>query len=1014
MFKICLFRGCRIIFMLAVLFVFSVVLLFVAPPNIDFVEAQVEAKLEQSLKAKKVDVSNVRLSWESGPSLKLDVHEIIANKLEINQSHMSFSYRLYNFFIGRFSPELALSGGSMKLNLDVKDETEIHPTNVVTSLQNVNLTWVLNNETQVLKNVQATIYPYGSNIYLNADGITLSAKLESGTTLSQLTVKANDVLYLPESLQTYITGMQAFELSVKKKADELWTWKLLSSAKQGSVNIEEAHFKLPFKTLEANGDVSLSSDDEVSLQLLNVDELHWNDGENFGDFKMQWDNHVLHIEALDGSTSMPLLWSWLWMLGDEQWHGWLNSMHAGRVYGVRATLDLDWQNPLAATPTIQNLIDMKYHVLAKGSDVDIALGADGKFLYHMNGDVLVDEKHLEADVQNTILQNNIATGSGTYRIDWNTLLMNIDAKGSGDVGKLHHFLDAPSAQALQWGEAKAEADLVMQWDAHKTEPNITKVVLRPTEDWHLSPNGIPMIGNEGVAIWDFNRGLDISDMHMTLPWVEGKLSLFLDKNQSWSLQDVKFDGYAPLKGLTQAFVLPIINPTGITKVHATYKNKKWHGDLDLTNNDWDNFVGYDKEGIESLIIPFNGKPLTSATLPIQLEHFSSHHDDFSFDTSILIQSEDINFSFKNVETSAFRGNFKMFMPFEPRLPWKLNVKADYMDKPVLTSYLVERGGSDAFTRPWSVHANMLRVEWENSYAQNVLIDFSSDKQGVGEVSANHLLSGDTDLEQVKATFSLNGHGSYDLHLLEAKGAGQLLQASGSVETLKDGALKWKGLALMGGKFGTLMEQAELDQLFQEGEMSAVFIGQGEFKDGEAWWRKMKGSFKLRVDDGRIMEGGTLTHLLAAISIADLPKYLIFDRGDIVGSGLLYDKLQVEGDFASNKLNIHKLAFLSSALDAGGTGEVDLATGNLDVVLVARPWQNIEAFLSHIPLLGPILTGEDKSLLRKVYHIQGPASDADVNEVKPEDVGLPSSGYLEDLFTPGRWFEPKQKKIKESN
>jgi len=1000
--------------MLAVLFVFGVVLLFVAPPDIGFVESQIEVKLEKTLHANIVDISNVRLAWESGPSLKLDVHEIISNKLEIRQSHMSFSYRFYNVFIGQFAPELALTDGTMKLNLDVKDDNETHPANVVTSLHNVNFIWVFNNETQVLQHVQAKILPYGSNIYLKADGLSVSAKFEHGTALKRLTLKAENTSSLPLSWQGYITGMQNFEFSVKKKADQLWTWKLLSSAKQGSVNIEEAHFKLPFKTLEANGDVSLSSDDKVSLQLFNVDELRWNDGENFGDFNMQWNNQVLHIEATDGSTSMPLLWSWLWMLGDKSWHDWLNSMHEGRAHDVRATLDLDWRNPLAAIPTIQNLINMKYHVQAKASDVDIALGLDGKFLYHMDGDVLVDETHLEADVTHTILQDNIATGHGTYRIDWDTLLMNINAKGSGDVGKLHHFLDAPSAKALHWGEAKAEADLVMQWDAHKSEPNITKVVLRPMEDWHLSPNHIPMLGNGGVATWDFNRGLDISNMHMTLPWVEGELALFLDKNKSWSVQDVKFDGYAPLKGLTQAFVLPIINPTGITKVHATYKNKKWHGDLDLTDNDWDNFAGYDKEGLESLIIPFNGKPLTSATLPIQLEHFSSHHDDFSFDTSILIQSEDINFDFKNVETSAFKGDFELFMPFDARLPWKLDVNAEYMDKPVLTSYLVERGGADAFTRPWSVHANMLRVEWENSYAQKVLIDFSSDKQGVGEVSANHLLSGDADLEQVKATFSLNGHGSYDLHLLEAKGAGQLLQASGSVETLKDGALKWKGLALMGGKFGTLMEQAELDQLFQEGEMSAVFIGQGEFKDGEAWWRKMKGSFKLRVDDGRIMEGGTLTHLLAAISIADLPKYLIFDRGDIVGSGLLYDKLQVEGDFASNKLNIHKLAFLSSALDAGGTGEVDLATGTLDVVLVARPWQNIEAFISYIPLLGPILTGEDKSLLRKVYHIQGPASDAAVNEVKPEDVGLPSSGYLEDLFTPGRWFEPKQKKIKESN
>jgi len=46
-------------------------------------------------------------------------------------------------------------------------------------------------------------------------------------------------------------------------------------------------------------------------------------------------------------------------------------------------------------------------------------------------------------------------------------------------------------------------------------------------------------------------------------------------------------------------------------------------------------------------------------------------------------------------------------------------------------------------------------------------------------------------------------------------------------------------------------------------------------------------------------------------------------------------------------------------------------------------------------------------LRKVYRIHGPASDAQVDEVQPEDVGLPKSGYLEDLFSPGQWFQSKQ-------
>jgi hypothetical protein len=50
------------------------------------------------------------------------------------------------------------------------------------------------------------------------------------------------------------------------------------------------------------------------------------------------------------------------------------------------------------------------------------------------------------------------------------------------------------------------------------------------------------------------------------------------------------------------------------------------------------------------------------------------------------------------------------------------------------------------------------------------------------------------------------------------------------------------------------------------------------------------------------------------------------------------------------------------------------------------------------LLGRLLAGEDKSLLRKVYRIHGPASNAEVDELDPSEAGLPRSGLLEDLFS----------------
>ena len=1002
--------SCRIVLMLGIIAVVAVVGLVVYGPDLSFSRAHLASIIAQQLHADQVRVSDVKLSWQAGPALDVGQVDIDAASFSVHGTHALLTINPFDILILRFVPELRLAGGEFAFDLDARQEQAPKPLELAVQLEDVSITWTLQGERQSMRHVSALVMPLAEYISVKADGIDFSASLNARQLPQHIRLQVTDFSWFPQSWRAYLSGVNQLDFSADIIDQQAWHWQLDMDATQGLIAINQIHFRLPFQSLDLQGKVHLDIAEKIELKALNIDKFKWKDGDNFGDFKLKWSDDVMRVDALDGSVAMPLLWSWLWMLGDEDWHAWLNSMRSGRVRDVRATLELDWKDPLRTLPTYQNALDMTYHVEAQGSDIDIALGLEGDFLYGLEGHVLVDETHLEADVSHVVLQDGIATGSGTYRIDWHDLVMRVKARGVGDVGRLHAWLDHDTARDLHWGDSPARADISMVWDAHKNEPDTTIVSLVPYRgQWYLNYNDIPIVVSGGTAIWDFQKGLTLKRMPVELPWFQGDFSMFLDKFQDWSPQTITLDATAPLADLTRDFVLPITHPTGITRLHLVYEQGIWQGKLNLSRNDWDNFAGYDKEGKEELVISFRGKSSGKDVLPIEVDEVISRHEDgFSFTASALITEDTLDLKFKDVDTPAFLGDFTLHMPLDSRKAWSLMVDAEYMDKPVLTSYLKERGGMDAFTRPWSVTADVNWMEWEKSSAQGVKVHFSSDQQAVGEVSAAYFLSGDADLQNIRATFSLNGKGMYDLHLLEAHGAGQVLRASGSVQTLKDGALQWKGLALMDGEFGTLMEQAELDKLFKEGEMSALFVGRGEYKDGEPWWRKMKGGFKLRVIDGRIMEGGTLTHLLAAISLVDLPKYLIFDRGDVVGEGLLYDKLQLEGVFNNNILNIDRLAFLSSALDAGGKGQVDLDTGNLDIVLVARPWQNIESLIGSIPGIGRVLMGEDKSLLRKVYHIHGPASDAVVDEITPEEAGLPKGGYLEDLFTPSKWFEPKKK------
>ncbi|MDX8387640.1 MAG: AsmA-like C-terminal domain-containing protein [Ghiorsea sp.] len=994
--------------MLVVLSVLVLVAAFIVSPNIKPFTSILESQVKQSLHAEHFSISNLQMAWNSGPVVDMGQVKLVSPSLSIEGASATLSYSVFQVFRGSFSPQLKIRGGTITLDLDAEtsQSSSESPPNLLLVLENNRVEWKFNQEVQSFYHVQASVFPDYSDILFKSDGVDFYLKLDEEKQPKQLRLQMDEFAGIPKSWLAYVTNLEQVNVKARLDGKRNWNWSMQALANAGALSIPQVHVNVPVSGFDAQGSLMLEKGTYFFLKQLDVNAFHWKNHAGFADFTAQWKNDTLNVQALDGSTTMPLLWSWLWMLGEDEWHTWLNSMQHGHIDTVQATLSLPWQDPLHQVPTSENLRQLKYHVQTHVSDADIALGLEGDFLYHIAADVEIDQDHLTAQIDSAVLNDDVGTVFGDYTIAWDSLIMDVDAKGLVDVGKLHNWLDPESAKELHWGKAPANANVIMKWDVNKNVPYVTKVNLMPTKQpWKLKPKGLELTVSEGVAVWDINKGLNLDKMHVQSPWFDGEMFMFLNKNANWDLERLNLSGIAPLADLTEQFSLPITKPEGEATFQVDFGKGKWLGHLDLTYTDWTSFAGFDKQGKEALDIKFEGQPTSSALLPIQIGNMHATKKDFRFESSILIDEANLDFQFKDIYTAAIQGDLRLLMPFDQTIPWGIETKTTYLNKKALTKYFEESSEkSQPSVRPWRITADTKSLVWDKFKAKDVHLQYSSDKQSVGNLTAGSFVAGDADLSNVSSSFTLLEKGTFDLHALEAEGSGQHVSISGSVKPSKSGVYKWQGIALMTGKFGTLMKQAELDQLFQEGKMTSLFLGKGEFKEGEPWWRGMQGSFRLRVDEGRIMEGGTLTRLLAAISLFDLPKYLIFQRGDLVGKGLFYDKLQIEAGFDNETLDIKQLAMTSSALDAGGTGKVNLSTGEIDILLIARPWQNIEAIIGNVPVLGYVLAGEDKSFLRKVYRIHGPASDAAVDEMDPEEAGLPRSGLLEHLFSlPGKWF-----------
>ncbi|MDQ6989765.1 MAG: AsmA-like C-terminal domain-containing protein [Mariprofundaceae bacterium] len=1012
MLQLCLFRACRIALMLLLALIVAIVALCYAAVDLNFMKPMVEKALKTQLQTEHVSVSQLQLIWDAGPSLDMGVIELQNPQLSLEHTQAVLSFSFSGVFQGVVAPRLLLRDGYLSLKLDKQAKNQVNQQlqapHMQLELDDMRLTFSFADTPITLQHVTAHISPLLSDMQLQADGLQLSAAFDQAMQLQRLHVQVEDFTWLPQAWLLYVKNLKKVDMSAQMTRSNTWQWQVHALANQGQIQFEDAHLEIPFERLEGQGELSLETSESLELLRFEASEISWLDGDNFAEFKLLWFENVLNLEIMDGQATMPMLWSWLWQLSDgDAWHQWLSSMQYGVLKDVQATLRLPWKNPLSAAPAAADIEQLTYHVLTDVQDADIALGVDSDFLYHTDAAVEIDQDHLTAKIITADLGLHLGRLHGDYNIAWDTLLMHIDAKGVVDVGKLHLWLDEDVARELAWQPSAAYARVKMAWNAEKSAPDAMLLYLKPKGDWQLQPKGVALKLQGGLAILDLQRGLRLQDMRFESPWFAGDMQMFIQHDKArWALEELHINATAALSELTQEFSLPINDAEGSTALLLDFKRGDWSGSLDFSAADWSSFLGYDKQVDERFMLSFSGQSAAQTLMPIKLDKWTSNHATFNIHGAVTFSEHHVDMMFKDIVTPQYHGDIRLLFPWDETLPWGIEAHADAVDKAAFSSYMAddEEENRQTSSRPWSLYADIGRLTWDSSYAQQVLLQYESNQHSTLSFTAAHLLSGDADLEQVHASLSMLEDGRLDLHVLEADGSGQHLLVSGSLQPLPSGLLQWQGMVVMDGKFGTLMHQAELDKLFQQGEMHAVFLGGGEFTVGESWWQGMQGRFRLRVDDGRIMQGGTLVRLLAAISLVDLPKFLIFQRDDMVGEGLLYDSMQLEAEFLRGKLHINQLLLQSSALDAAGRGEIDLASGAIDILLVVRPWQNIEAILGAIPLLGTILTGKDKSLLRKVYRIHGPASDAQVDELEPKDAGLPQSGLLEQLFSlPSTWF-----------
>jgi hypothetical protein len=96
---------------------------------------------------------------------------------------------------------------------------------------------------------------------------------------------------------------------------------------------------------------------------------------------------------------------------------------------------------------------------------------------------------------------------------------------------------------------------------------------------------------------------------------------------------------------------------------------------------------------------------------------------------------------------------------------------------------------------------------------------------------------------------------------------------------------------------------------------------------------------------------------------------------------------------------------SPVLNAVAAGSADLGQGLADFDLGVQPLGTMDTVVSNIPILGHILTGDNKSLITYYFEVKGPILNPQVEHVPFKNLGEGVTGIMKRLFlSPVKLFE----------
>ena len=153
-----------------------------------------------------------------------------------------------------------------------------------------------------------------------------------------------------------------------------------------------------------------------------------------------------------------------------------------------------------------------------------------------------------------------------------------------------------------------------------------------------------------------------------------------------------------------------------------------------------------------------------------------------------------------------------------------------------------------------------------------------------------------------------------------------------------------------------------------GRLFGNFTIQGPI--GSQFWPQSQGEGHINLKRGVLRKFKVLSKAFSLLNVAQL---FSFKLPDMAKEGMPFRRLTSDITLTNGTLHSENLKIDSPAMDLSVAGDLNLVNNRLNLLMAIKPFGTVDTLVTHLPVAGWLLTGDEKSVINTNFSISGDLS-----------------------------------------